>query len=92
LLQKLGGGGGPTTGGAAAEFGQALDCLLTGWHFLGAEQYCLENVPMLGLSGAPMLGGPNAKAAHHIFVEVSDSERGHRSCASYAVNRSNDSI
>jgi hypothetical protein len=92
LLQKVRGGRGPAASGATAEFSQALGCLLTGGRFLVAKQDRLEDVPVLGLSGAPVLRGPNAKAAHDIFVKVPDSECSHWSRISGAVNRSNDSI
>jgi hypothetical protein len=89
LLQKVRGGRGPAASSAAAEFGQALGCLLTGGRFLGAKQDRPEDVPVLGLSGAPVFRGPNAKPTHDIFVEVPDSESRH--WISGAVNRSIDS-
>jgi hypothetical protein len=92
LLQKLGGSRGPAAGGAAAEFGQALGCLLTGGGFPVVKQDCPQDVAVLGLGGTSMLGSPDAKAAHDIVIKVPDSESRHWSNSPNAVNHCNDSI
>jgi hypothetical protein len=92
LLQERCGCRGPAAGGAAAEFGQTLGCLLTAGRFLVARQSRLEDVSVLSLGGASVLGGPNAKAAHDSFIKVPDSEGRRWSRNSSAVNRGNDSI
>jgi hypothetical protein len=92
LLQEIGGRGRPAPGGAAAEFGQAIGCLLTVLRLLGAEQGRAENFPMLCLGRASMLRGADAQAADDVFVEVPNCQGRHGVVSCNAGNRCNDSI
>jgi hypothetical protein len=89
-MEEFASGGGAPACGSAAEFRQALRGGYTRRGLAGAGQDAPEDFTVFRLGRAAALGGPDAKGANDIVIEVADCERRH--WAPHAVNDVNDSI